>query len=50
MTPKTKSILIFSRGNPTGYMYSHEELEQLKYLFLKHDLFIVADEVYREFS
>lgn len=50
ITPKTKAILICSPSNPTGYMYSPKELEQLKDLVLKHDLFIIADEVYREFS
>ncbi|MRJ07838.1 pyridoxal phosphate-dependent aminotransferase [Ornithobacterium rhinotracheale] len=50
ITPKTKAILICSPSNPTGYMYSHEELEQLKDLALKHDLFVITDEVYREFS
>ncbi|QAR30484.1 pyridoxal phosphate-dependent aminotransferase [Ornithobacterium rhinotracheale] len=50
ITPKTKAILICSPGNPTGYMYSRQEFEQLKNLALKHDLFIISDEVYREFS
>lgn len=47
--PKTKAILICNPGNPTGYLYSKEEIEKLKALALKHDLFLIADEVYREF-
>jgi aspartate aminotransferase len=50
ITKKTKAILICNPGNPTGYLYSIEELEALKALVLKHDLFLIADEVYREFS
>jgi aspartate aminotransferase len=49
ITSKTKGIVICNPGNPTGYLYSKEELEQLKYLVKKHDLFLFADEVYREF-
>lgn len=49
ITSKTKAILICNPGNPTGYMYSREELTQLRELVLKHDLFLIADEVYREF-
>lgn len=49
ITEKTKAILICNPGNPTGYLYSKEELEKLKQLVLKHDLFLIADEVYREF-
>ncbi|MEP3839000.1 MAG: pyridoxal phosphate-dependent aminotransferase [Algibacter sp.] len=49
ITPKTKAILICNPGNPTGYLYSKEEIEQLAGLAVKHDLFLVADEVYREF-
>ena len=49
ITPRTKAILICNPGNPTGYLYSREELEQLKQIALRHDLFIIADEVYREF-
>ena len=49
ITPKTKAILICNPGNPTGYLYSKEEIEKLKQLVLKHDLFLIADEVYREF-
>ncbi len=50
ITPKTKAILICNPGNPTGYMYSKEELLKLKDIVLKHDLFLIADEVYREFA
>ena len=50
ITPKTKGILICNPGNPTGYLYSREELEQLREIVLKHDLFLIADEVYREFT
>ncbi|MDG1477018.1 MAG: pyridoxal phosphate-dependent aminotransferase [Vicingaceae bacterium] len=50
ITPKTKAILICNPGNPTGYLYSEEELETLKEIVLKHNLFLFADEVYREFS
>lgn len=49
ITPKTKAILICNPGNPTGYLYSKEEIQKLKELVLKHDLFLIADEVYREF-
>lgn len=47
--PKTKAILICNPGNPTGYLYTRKELELLKELALKHDLFLLSDEVYREF-
>jgi aspartate aminotransferase len=50
ITPKTKAILICNPGNPTGYLYSQEELNSLKEIVLKHDLFLIADEVYREFA
>jgi aspartate aminotransferase len=50
ITPKTKAILICNPGNPTGYLYSEEEIEKLKQIVLKHDLFLIADEVYREFT
>lgn len=46
---KTKAILICNPNNPTGYFYSREELERLKEIVLKHDLFIICDEVYRDF-
>jgi aspartate aminotransferase len=49
ITPKTKAILICNPGNPTGYLYSKDELKQLSVLVRKHDLFLIADEVYREF-
>ena len=49
ITSKTKAILICNPGNPTGYLYSKEELETLRNIVLKHDLFLIADEVYREF-
>ena len=49
ITAKTKAILICNPGNPTGYLYSKEELERLRDLVKKHDLFLFADEVYREF-
>lgn len=49
ITSKTKAILICNPGNPTGYLYSKEELEKLSELVKKHDLFLFADEVYREF-
>ena len=50
ITPKTKAILICNPGNPTGYLYSEEEINKLKEIVLKHDLFLIADEVYREFT
>ena len=50
ISPKTKAILICNPGNPTGYLYSKEEMEQLAALVKKHDLFLIADEVYREFT
>ena len=50
ITSKTKAILICNPGNPTGYLYSKEEIEKLKQIVLKHDLFLIADEVYREFT
>ncbi len=49
ITPRTKAILICNPGNPTGYLYSKEEILQLAALVKKHDLFLIADEVYREF-
>lgn len=49
ITKKTKAILICNPGNPTGYLYSKDEIQQLKDLVLKHDIFLIADEVYREF-
>lgn len=49
ITPKTKAIAICNPNNPTGYLYSREELEALRALCLKHDLFLLSDEAYREF-
>ncbi|MCF1420144.1 pyridoxal phosphate-dependent aminotransferase [Mangrovimonas futianensis] len=49
ITPKTKAILICNPGNPTGYLYSKEEIKKLAAIVKKHDLFLIADEVYREF-
>ncbi len=49
VTPKTKAILICNPNNPTGYLYSSKELEVLKNICLKHDLFLFSDEAYREF-
>jgi len=49
ISSKTKAILICNPGNPTGYLYSKEELEQLAQIVKKYDLFLIADEVYREF-
>ncbi|RLD57834.1 MAG: pyridoxal phosphate-dependent aminotransferase [Bacteroidetes bacterium] len=49
ITPKTKAIVICNPNNPTGYLYSKEELEQLRNLIKKYDLYLFSDEVYREF-
>ncbi|WP_285009082.1 pyridoxal phosphate-dependent aminotransferase [Pedobacter faecalis] len=49
ITEKTKAIIICNPNNPTGYLYSKEELEALKGLCLKYDLFLFSDEAYREF-
>lgn len=49
ITPKTKGIMICNPGNPTGYLYTKAELEALKILVKKYDLFLLSDEVYREF-
>ncbi len=49
ITEKTKAIFICSPNNPTGYLYSKEEMEALKELVLKHDLYLFSDEAYREF-
>lgn len=49
ITPKTKAILICNPNNPTGYLYSKTELQTLRDIALKHDLFLITDEVYREF-
>ena len=50
ITPNTKAILICNPGNPTGYLYTKDELNALKKIVLKHDLFLISDEVYREFT
>ncbi len=50
ITEKTKAIMICNPGNPTGYLYTLEELNQLRDLALKHDIYLIADEVYREFA
>lgn len=50
ITSRTKAILICNPNNPTGYLYSKEEIEQLGKLIKKYDLFLIADEVYREFA
>ena len=49
ITERTRAILICNPNNPTGYLYSKDELETLRRIVLKHDLFLFADEVYREF-
>lgn len=49
ITPKTKAIIICSPNNPTGYLYSREEMEALKVLCIKHSLYLFSDEAYREF-
>jgi aspartate aminotransferase len=49
VTPRTKAIMICNPNNPTGYLYSAEELNVLKEICLKHDLFLFSDEAYREF-
>ena len=50
VTPKTKAILICNPNNPTGYLYSREEMETLKQIVQKHNLYLFSDEAYREFS
>ena len=49
ITPKTKAILICNPGNPTGTLYSKESLQKLGEIVKKHDIFLLSDEVYREF-
>jgi aspartate aminotransferase len=49
ITPRTRAILICNPNNPTGYLYSDEELQTLSDIALRHDLYLFADEVYREF-
>ena len=50
ITPRTKAIMICNPGNPTGYLYSEAEINKLAEIVIKHDLFLIADEVYREFA
>lgn len=50
ITPRTKGILICNPNNPTGYLYTRRELDRLRDIVLKHDLFLYSDEVYREFT
>lgn len=49
ITPKTKAIVVCNPNNPTGYLYSQAEMETLKMIVLKHNLYLFADEAYREF-
>ncbi|QYN51015.1 MULTISPECIES: pyridoxal phosphate-dependent aminotransferase [Apibacter] len=49
ITPKTRAILITNPSNPTGYLYSREELQKLADIAIKHDIFLISDEVYREY-
>jgi len=49
ITPATKAIVICNPNNPTGYLYSQDEMNQLKEMVIKHDLYLFSDEVYREF-
>jgi aspartate aminotransferase len=49
ITPKTKAIVVCNPNNPTGYLYSAEEMETLKEIVIRHNLFLFADEAYREF-
>ncbi len=49
ITPRTKGILICNPNNPTGYLYTRREMEQIRDLVKRHDLFLFSDEVYREF-
>ncbi|MBQ6044799.1 MAG: pyridoxal phosphate-dependent aminotransferase [Bacteroidales bacterium] len=49
ITPKTKAILICNPNNPTGYLYTKQEMRQIRDIVKKHDLFLFSDEVYREF-
>ena len=49
ITPRTKAILICNPNNPTGYLYTQKEMNQLRDLVQKYDLFLFSDEVYREF-
>ncbi|HCC51502.1 MAG TPA: pyridoxal phosphate-dependent aminotransferase [Porphyromonadaceae bacterium] len=49
ITPKTKAVMICNPNNPTGYLYTQQEMNQLRDLVRKYDLFLFSDEVYREF-
>ena len=49
ITPRTRGIMICNPNNPTGYLYSQEELNSIRDLVKKHELFLFSDEVYREF-
>lgn len=49
ITPRTKAIVICNPNNPTGYLYSDAEMQQLKQIILKHNLYLFSDEAYREF-
>ena len=49
ITPKTKAVIICNPNNPTGYLYSRKEMEELKNICLKHNLYLFSDEAYREF-
>lgn len=49
ITPRTKGIVVCNPNNPTGYLYSREEMEALKTICLDHDLYLFSDEAYREF-
>ena len=49
ITPRTKAIIICNPNNPTGYLYTHEEMMQIRDLVKRHDLYLFSDEVYREF-
>ncbi len=49
ITPRTRAILICNPNNPTGYVYTREELEALRDIVKRHDLYLFSDEVYREF-
>lgn len=49
ITPKTKAIVVCNPNNPTGYLYTKEEMETLRDIVIKHDLYLFADEAYREF-
>jgi aspartate aminotransferase len=50
ITPRTKAIVICNPNNPTGYLYSQEEMDTLKQIVIKHNLFLFSDEAYREFA